>query len=111
MLIKLTNASAQFDGKTIVINSDHIITMFEDKMLVGTAVEQPITNVYVPPHGTWQVKESLETICRILAEDPKQHLLNEHKPAGISMSNGAYTVVKETKTRKKTKTPAETSSR
>jgi hypothetical protein len=90
MLIKLTNANPQLDGELVVLNSEHIITMFEETILKGTAAEHRITNVYIPPHGTWQVKESLEDICAKLTEDPNQHLTQPHVNA-----RGNITVIKE----------------
>jgi len=93
MLIKLTNANPQLDGELVVLNSEHIITMFEETILKGTAGEHRITNIYIPPHGTWQVRESLETICNKLTEDPNQHLATAHVT-----DTGSITLIKETVT-------------
>ena len=58
MLIKLTNAVAEHDGNTLLLNSELIVSIFKS---VNEA-EKGITYVFGINNNTWQVKETPEEI-------------------------------------------------
>jgi hypothetical protein len=74
MFITLTNASPAHLGKKITINKSHIVSVWrgdapraadED----GTVTEKDeVTFVFVPPHGTWEVEESHDTVIALLKD-------------------------------------------
>ena len=67
MFITLTNASPSFRGQKIAIKKDLIVTVHQNDALVredGT-IEQ-VTFIFVPPHGTWEVTETLEEVMDLL---------------------------------------------
>jgi hypothetical protein len=67
MIIKLTNATAAHKGKVIGLNADAIVSVHtettprtsEDGSI--TTLEE-VTYVFCPPHGTWEVSESIDEI-------------------------------------------------
>lgn len=63
MLIKLTNASEQFAGQQLLINTDHIISVFEIK---SEGTDELLTHVYAVTKESWLVKEDIETIYKML---------------------------------------------
>ena len=72
MFITLTNASPLHKGKTITINSEHIVTIWRgeavrsaDEEGKATATEE-VTFVFVPPHGTWEVEELVADVVAML---------------------------------------------
>ena len=72
MFITLTNASPAHKGKSISINSAHVVTVWrgEAQRAVdadGTVtVTEEVTYVFVPPHGTWEVEESAAEVVAML---------------------------------------------
>jgi hypothetical protein len=72
MFITLTNASPAHAGKKITINRTHIVSVWRGDAVRaaaedGTVTEtQEVTFVFVPPHGTWEVEESHETVIDLL---------------------------------------------
>lgn len=72
MFLTLTNANETQPGEAIMINMNLAVTMNR------AAVPQPDgaliykTFVFLPPHGTWEVQESLETIHQLLADQVTQ---------------------------------------
>ena len=70
MIIKLTNASKEYDGKTLLINSRHILSVFEGVKILDDNTVETITNIYTVTKESWIVKESIETIfLKIKGED------------------------------------------
>jgi hypothetical protein len=72
MFITLTNASPAHKGKTVVLNSEHIVSISrvdiarsadEDGTVTST---ENVTCIFVPPHGTWEVEESVEAVSELL---------------------------------------------
>jgi hypothetical protein len=55
MLLYLTNANQDHRLKPIIINSDNVLSMTRDD-------DRGITFLFMPPHGTWEVCETLEEI-------------------------------------------------
>jgi hypothetical protein len=61
MIIKLTNAVDLFKGKSVLINTDYIISIFESE-LEG----KPVTMVYAESKDTWQVEETVAEIFAMI---------------------------------------------
>jgi len=61
MIIKLTNNAQEFKGKPLLINTEHIITVFEVKNDDETS-----TNIYSITQQSWVVQESLEDIYKFI---------------------------------------------
>jgi hypothetical protein len=68
MFITLTNASPAHKGKEITINADHIVSIWrgdvarsadEDGTVTST---ENVTCIFVPPHGTWEVEETVADV-------------------------------------------------
>ena len=64
MFIKLTNAHPELLNEPIVINSDNIVSIFESEV----APTLRVTNIHCPPHGTWNVQETLEEVLSLLTK-------------------------------------------
>jgi hypothetical protein len=67
MFITLTNSSPAFRGQKIAIRKDLIVTVHRNTAVVredGTIEE--VTFIFVPPHGTWEVAETLEEVMKLL---------------------------------------------
>ena len=64
MFIKLTNATPDYKGTEILINTNTILSVntgpIERTRQDGTVYTEIVTFVYCPPHGTWEVSETLE---------------------------------------------------
>lgn len=65
MYIKLTNANETHNGQPIVINSEHIVSI-NRASVERNGFLQEITFLFIPPHGTWEVKESVDEILDML---------------------------------------------
>jgi hypothetical protein len=72
MFVSLTNASPAHRDKKVILNSANIVsihratvTRAEDDS--GITTIEDITFVHCPPHGTWEVSETLEEIALLLA--------------------------------------------
>jgi len=64
MFISLTNASEAHKGNKIAINIDLISTVFNTPNLAKkeNGIIENITYVFCPPHGTWEVQESVDDV-------------------------------------------------
>jgi hypothetical protein len=72
MFLKFTNAIKDFEGQSIVINMDKIISIFEKKGLCCSddeeSTEKTVTILYAGPNEFWEVKESyLDVMARVSA--------------------------------------------
>ena len=63
MIIKLTNASKEFDGKKFLLNSDEIVSVFEGTDNDG----KKAIFIYGKNKDTWQIKETLVQVERLLS--------------------------------------------
>lgn len=61
MIIKLTNNAEEFKGKPLLINSEHIMTVFEIEN-----DDEISTNVYSITQQSWNVKETVEEIYKLV---------------------------------------------
>jgi hypothetical protein len=68
MFISLTNMSVQHRGKAIVLNTAMIVSMMSATVVrdEATGSSEVVTYVFVPPHGTWEVSESVEEILALI---------------------------------------------
>jgi hypothetical protein len=62
MFIKLTNASPAHKGKQVAIRKDLIISVYRNIAIREDESVEEVTYVFAPPHGTWEVEESFETV-------------------------------------------------
>jgi hypothetical protein len=64
MFISLTNANEAHKGNKIAINIDLIATVYNNANLgkKEDGIIENITYVYCPPHGIWEVEESVDEI-------------------------------------------------
>jgi len=65
MFLKLTNANESQHGQSIVINSDMIVSINRSFAERNGELHE-ITFVFIPPHGTWEVQETLDEILEML---------------------------------------------
>jgi hypothetical protein len=71
MLVKLTNAVSALKGQPLLINTDKIVSVY-----TGTVTREPqddnityidtVTFIHIPPHGTWEVSESLDEVLALI---------------------------------------------
>lgn len=68
MFISLTNAFEELRDEKILINTDHIVTVYSGSNAAKKVdgVIEKITYVFCPPHGTWQIQESIEEVLEKL---------------------------------------------
>lgn len=64
MFIQLTNASEGHKDDTLLINTDSIVTVYTGSNAAKKVdgIIEKITYIFCPPHGTWQVQESIEEV-------------------------------------------------
>ena len=62
MYITLTNSTPAYKGQKIAINSKLIATIHNSSLLRDSGETESVTFVFCPPHGTWEVAESLEQV-------------------------------------------------
>jgi hypothetical protein len=66
MFITLTNSSPQFKGQPVVLNKNFIVSVYKGEMQRPDDVVEKMTLVFCPPHGTWEVVESVEHVVSLL---------------------------------------------
>lgn len=66
MIIKLTNASKDFEGKPLLLNTRHILSVFEDMKALDDKTVETITNIYMVTQQSWSVKESIDKIYEMI---------------------------------------------
>jgi hypothetical protein len=66
MYIKLTNASPQHRGNNIAINTDQIVTVHSSVVTREDGVVETVTFMFCPPHGTWEVSETYDSVVEQL---------------------------------------------
>ena len=68
MLIKLTNAGNGLVGKSILLNTDVMVSVFPVPEDFAEARPTTKTLIFCSPHGTWQVEETVEEIFALIKE-------------------------------------------
>ena len=68
MFIILTNAAEAFKGQRVAINTDIIVSVYNTENLAkkNDGIIERVTYVFCPPHGTWEVEESMEEIVSLV---------------------------------------------
>jgi len=69
MYITLTNAASAHRGNKIALNSEMIATVHEATVTRDDGILENITYVFCPPHGTWEVSESLSKVVDMLNDN------------------------------------------
>lgn len=64
MFLKLTNIHDIHSGEIVILNSSNIVAIRRGKKTPES--EEEATFIFMPPHGTWQVKETPEEIYKTL---------------------------------------------
>jgi hypothetical protein len=62
MYITLTNIAEAHRGNKIAINTELIATVYEANAPGENGTLVPVTLVFCPPHGTWEVQESFTDV-------------------------------------------------
>jgi len=63
MLIKLTNAAKGRIGDPLILNTDFIVSLFEN---LQTDTDTKVTFAYSVSGSTWEVKETLDEISELI---------------------------------------------
>jgi hypothetical protein len=66
MFVQLTNANPQHHGQPISIRRDLIVTVYANAVVRDSGIIEPVTYLFVPPHGTWEVRESFDQVMELL---------------------------------------------
>jgi hypothetical protein len=67
MFIQLTNASPLHRGRPLLLKADIILTVYEGiAVREDGSVDDPVTFIFSPDHGTWEVSESLDDVLKQL---------------------------------------------
>jgi len=76
MFIKLTNASPPYQGNTVVLKKDIIVSVFETEIelpvkpveenVVEMTHKEKVTAVFCGTVGAWYVKETVEEVYALL---------------------------------------------
>jgi hypothetical protein len=66
MFLKLTNQHPTCKGEPLILNSTAIVSIRQGMAKREGDVMEPVTFVFCPPHGSWEVKESLDEIYKLL---------------------------------------------
>ena len=79
MILKLTNMSEEHKGNTLLINSDHILTVYETVVEVPSAqvkkkqkTVETVTNIFTTTQQLWTVKEPAEDIYEFIKMEEKK---------------------------------------
>lgn len=69
MFIKLTNANPQHRGNSVLLKSSEIVSVHEGMtQREGSDTVERVTYVFVPPHGTWEVTDTVAEIFSMLEQ-------------------------------------------
>jgi len=70
MFVQLTNMSVHHRSRPIVLNSSMIVSMMRNTVIrdEATGSSEVVTYVFMPPHGTWEVNESVEEILALIGQ-------------------------------------------
>jgi len=66
MIVTLTNTSPASRGNPIALNTDFIVSIFRTPVTRTDGVIDDVTYIYCPPHGTWEVQESVEEVVALI---------------------------------------------
>ena len=69
MIIKLTNATKSFEDEALLINSRHILSVFEvqeSEEVEGVKEFRSVTSIYTITKESWAVKESVNEVYKLI---------------------------------------------
>lgn len=66
MFITLTNAYPKFKGEKIAIHVSNIVTVHRSEIEREDGTKEDVTFVHCPPHGTWEVEETLDEVLDLI---------------------------------------------
>jgi hypothetical protein len=66
MFVKLTNANPKYLDQPVILNSEHMVSVFVAEVTREDDRSESVTVVYCPPHGNWEVKETPEQVFNLL---------------------------------------------
>jgi hypothetical protein len=66
MFITLTNSSPEYKGNKIAIKKDLIVTVHRNTVTRDDKTLEEVTFIFVPPHGTWEVSETIEEVLELI---------------------------------------------
>ena len=72
MIIKLTNASKEYEGEPLLLNTRHILSVFgveEVKEVDGMKMITYPTAIYMITQQSWSVEESVKEVYEMIKED------------------------------------------
>jgi hypothetical protein len=79
MILKLTNMSEEHKGNALLINSDHILTVYETVVAVPTEevkkkqkTFEVVTNIFTTTQQLWTVKEPVDDIYDFIKLEEKK---------------------------------------
>jgi hypothetical protein len=67
--LKLTNANPDHRGRSICVRKDLVLTVADNPALRVDNTNEMVTYVHCPPHGTWEVLESVSDVLKQLDAD------------------------------------------
>jgi len=69
MIIPLTNTNPEVKGDPVAINTDFIVSIREGIAKRDDGREDKVTFIFCPPHGMWEVEESLDSILKTIKKN------------------------------------------
>ena len=73
MFITLTNAHPAHKGRPIAIRSLLVATVHRSTVQRDDDILEEVTHLYCPPHGTWEVEESIEQVLDMLKHEQEHY--------------------------------------
>jgi hypothetical protein len=77
MFITLTNSSPTLKGNPIVLNTDFIVSIFRTPVTRMDYTVDEVTYINCPPHGTWEVQESVEEVVALIEKSTAENALGQ----------------------------------
>ena len=66
MFLELTNASPAHRGNALAIRRDLVVTVYSNAQIRDDGTVDPVTFIFAPPHGTWEVQETFDQVMELL---------------------------------------------
>ena len=98
MHIQVTNAHPDYMDQPIILNTDNIVAVYQQEV----APKLSLTAIHCPPHGTWNVKESIEEVRSLLKAQVVSNTVVAKPKQSISVLEVTDTVKPGKKTPKDT---------
>ena len=72
MYIKFTNASPQHRGTQLALHKDLVISVHSNLVTREDGLVEQVTFLHCPPHGTWEVSDSFDSVVAQLNNEQQQ---------------------------------------